>query len=107
MDAKYDMTTFDEVLVEGSIDFMKKAKDAGKPFFLWHNTTRMHVWTFLSEKYKAMMNPETNYGMEEAGMAQIDDFVGALLQGPRRSRHRRQHHRRLLHRQRRRGIHLA
>ena len=58
---------------------MKKAKDAGKPFFLWHNTTRMHVWTFLSEKYKAMMNPETNYGMEEAGMAQMDDIVGALL----------------------------
>ena len=79
--AKYDMTTFDEVLVKDSIDFMKRAKDAGKPFFLWHNTTRMHVWTFLSEKYKAMMNPETNYGMEEAGMAQLDDSVGALLKG--------------------------
>jgi len=75
------MTTFDDVLVKDSIDFMKKAKDAGKPFFLWHNTTRMHVWTFLSEKYKAMMNPETNYGMEEAGMAQLDDSVGALLKG--------------------------
>jgi arylsulfatase len=80
-DAKYDMTTFDEVLVKDSIDFMKKAKESGKPFFLWHNTTRMHVWTFLSQKYKAMMNPETNYGMEEAGMAQLDDSVGALLKG--------------------------
>jgi arylsulfatase A-like enzyme len=79
--AKYDMTTFDEVLVKDSIDFMKRAKDSGKPFFLWHNTTRMHVWTFLSEKYKAMMNPETNYGLEEAGMAQLDDSVGALLKG--------------------------
>ena len=69
------------MLVKDSIDFMKKAKGAGKPFFLWHNTTRMHVWTFLSEKYKAMMNPETNYGMEEAGMAQLDDSVGALLKG--------------------------
>ena len=78
-DAKYDMTTFDEVLVQKSIDFMKKAKDSGKPFFLWHNTTRMHVWTFLSAKYKAMMNPETNYGMEEAGMAQLDDSVGSLM----------------------------
>ncbi|MFO0993643.1 MAG: arylsulfatase [Hyphomicrobiales bacterium] len=77
--AKYDMTTFDEELVKESIAFMKKAKDQGKPFFLWHNTTRMHVFTFLSQKYKAMMNPETNYGMEEAGMAQLDDSVGALL----------------------------
>ena len=79
--AKYDMTTFDDVLVKDSIDFMKKAKESGKPFFLWHNTTRMHVFTFLAEKYKAMMNPETNYGLEEAGMAQFDDSVGALLKG--------------------------
>jgi arylsulfatase len=77
--AKYDMTTFDEVLVGDSIAFMKKAKAEGKPFFLWHNTTREHVWSFLSPKYKAMMNPETNYGLEEAGMAQLDDSVGALL----------------------------
>ncbi|MBL9147594.1 MAG: arylsulfatase [Phycisphaerae bacterium] len=77
--AKYDMTTFDEVLVKSSIDFMKKAKADGKPFFVWHNTTRMHVWTFLSKKYSALQNSETNYGLEEAGMAQLDDSVGALL----------------------------
>ena len=101
------MTTIDEELVKDSIDFMKKAKDSGKPFFLWHNTTRMHVFTFLAAKYKAMMNPETNYGMEEAGMAQLDDIVGALMKAPGRSRHRRQHHCRVLDRQRRRGVHLA
>jgi hypothetical protein len=83
--AKYDMTTFDEVVVENSVAFMKKAKAAmkkakaaGKPFFVWHNTTRSHVWSFLSEKYKNMMNPETD-GLEEAGMAQLDDAVGALM----------------------------
>jgi arylsulfatase A-like enzyme len=77
--AKYDMTTFDEVLTQHTVDFMKKAKADGKPFFIWHNTTRMHVWSFLSPHYKAMMNPETNYGLEEAGMAQLDDNVGALM----------------------------
>jgi arylsulfatase len=77
--AKYDMTTFDEVLVKASSDFMDKAKRDGKPFFVWHNTTRMHVWTFLSKKYSAMQNSETNYGLEEAGMAQLDDSIGALL----------------------------
>jgi len=77
--AKYDMTTFDEVLVKASSDFMDKAKQAGKPFFVWHNTTRMHVWTFLSKKYSSMQNSQTNYGLEEAGMAQLDDNVGALL----------------------------
>jgi arylsulfatase A-like enzyme len=77
--AKYDMTTFDEVLVENSKRFMDQAKQAGKPFFVWHNTTRMHVWTFLSKKYSSMQNSQTNYGLEEAGMAQLDDNVGALL----------------------------
>jgi arylsulfatase len=58
---------------------MDKAKKEGKPFFVWHNATRMHVWTFLSPKYKAMMNSDTNYGLEEAGMAQLDDIVGAIM----------------------------
>jgi arylsulfatase A-like enzyme len=77
--AKYDMETFDDVLVEASTAFMDKAKKAGKPFFIWHNTTRMHVFTYLPPKYQAMMNAKDNYGIEEAGMAQMDDRVGALL----------------------------
>ncbi len=76
---KYDMTTFDEVLVKSTNDFMDKAKKDGKPFFVWHNTTRMHVWTFLSPEYQKKMNSKTNYGLEEAGMSQLDDSVGAIL----------------------------
>jgi len=78
--AKYDMETFDEVLVGHSKEFMDKAKKDGKPFFIWHNTTRMHVFTYISPKYQAMMNSKDNYGLEEAGMAQLDDSVGAILQ---------------------------
>ena len=77
--AKYDMETFDDVLVKSSSAFMDKAKKAGKPFFVWHNTTRMHVFTYIPPKYQAMMNAKDNYGLEEAGMAQMDDSVGALL----------------------------
>ena len=77
--AKYDMTTFDPVLVKASSDFMDKAKKDNKPFFVWHNTTRMHVWTFLSKKYSSMQNSQTNYGLEEAGMADMDDNIGTLL----------------------------
>jgi arylsulfatase len=76
---KYDMETFDEVLVEHSCRFMDEAKKAGKPFFLWHNTTRMHVFTYLAEKYQKQMNSVSNYGLEEAGMAQLDDCVGVLM----------------------------
>jgi arylsulfatase A-like enzyme len=77
--AKYNMETFDEVLVDASNGFMDKAKRDGKPFFIWHNPTRMHVFTYIAPKYQAMMNYQTNYGLEEAGMAQLDDSVGALL----------------------------
>jgi hypothetical protein len=41
--AKYNMGTFDEVLVKASTDFMDKAKKDGKPFFVWHNTMRRAV----------------------------------------------------------------
>jgi arylsulfatase A-like enzyme len=77
--AKYDMETFDQVLVKASEDFMDKAKEAAKPFFIWHNTTRMHVFTYIPPKYQALMNAKNNYGLEEAGMAQLDDSVGELL----------------------------
>jgi arylsulfatase A-like enzyme len=78
--AKYDMETFDDVLVKASSDFMDKAKKDGKPFFVWHNTTRMHVYTYIPSKYQAMMNATNIYGLEEAGMAQMDDSIGQLLQ---------------------------
>jgi arylsulfatase len=78
-DSKYDMETFDEVLVENSKRFMDQAKQAGKPFFIWHNTTRMHIFTYLAPQYQAKMNYQSNYGLEEAGMAQLDDDIGDLL----------------------------
>ena len=79
-EAKYDMETFDEVLVGHTNGFMDKAKKDGKPFFIWHNTTRMHVFTYIPPKYQAMMNFKSGYGLEEAGMAQLDDSVGKILQ---------------------------
>jgi len=39
----------------------------------------MHAYTFVSPKYQGMMNAQNNYGLEEAGMAQLDDGIGGLL----------------------------
>jgi arylsulfatase A-like enzyme len=78
--AKYDMETFDEVLVGKTNAAMDKAKADGKPFFIWHNTTRMHIFTYIPPKYQALMNATNDYGLEEAGMAQMDDSVGEILQ---------------------------
>ena len=78
--AKYNMETFDEELVQRTNGFMDKAKKDGKPFFIWHNTTRMHIFSYIPPKYQAMMNYETDYNLEEAGMAQMDDCIGEILQ---------------------------
>ncbi len=102
--AKYDMETFDRgsrraTPAAGAMD---KAKKDGKPFFIWHNTTRMHVFTYLPPKYQAMMNFQNNYNLEEAGMAQMDDSIGAILNASRRHRRSRQHHRHHFHHRQRR-----
>jgi arylsulfatase A-like enzyme len=77
---KYNMETVDEAILGFSLDFIDKAKSDGKPFFLWLNPTRMHVVTHLSPKYTAMQTPENGWSEEEAGMAQLDDVVGGVMQ---------------------------
>jgi arylsulfatase len=69
------METVDDEFLAGSLDFMERAVKAGKPFFIWHNATRMHVWTRLSPKYEN----STGYGLYADGMKQLDDIVGELL----------------------------
>jgi hypothetical protein len=68
------METVDDKIIESSLAFMDKAKKDGKPFFVWHDPTCMHVFTHLSPQYKAVQSGENNYGLEEAGMAQLDDI---------------------------------
>ncbi len=46
------METVEDDLLQHSLDFIDRAHEAGKPFLLWHNSTRMHVWTRLSERWK-------------------------------------------------------
>lgn len=77
---KYNMETVDEVILDHTLQFIDKSKADGKPFFVWLNPTRMHVVTHLSPKYEAMRTPENGWTIEEAGMAQLDDVVGGVMQ---------------------------
>jgi arylsulfatase A-like enzyme len=73
------MKTVDDEILDYSLKFIDKAKGEGKPFFIWLNPTRMHVVTHLSEEYESRRTPENNWGIYEAGMAQLDDMVGSVL----------------------------
>lgn len=44
---KKRMETVDEEFLAAALKFIDKAHKAKKPFFLWFNSTRMHVWTRL------------------------------------------------------------
>ena len=69
------METAEEELIGRTLDFIERSVKAGKPFFLWHNTTRMHVWTRLSPKWAN----KSGYGLYADGMMELDDIVGRLL----------------------------
>lgn len=73
------METVDDEIRDFALDFMDRAKKADKPFFVWLNPTRMHIVTHLSPKYEGMRNSTNGWSEEEAGMAQLDDDVGLVM----------------------------
>ncbi|HTU25084.1 MAG TPA: arylsulfatase [Pirellulales bacterium] len=73
------METVDEEILDVTLKFIDKAEQDKKPFFVWLNPTRMHIVTHLSEKYEKMRNAENGWTEEEAGIAQLDDIVGAVM----------------------------
>jgi arylsulfatase len=73
------METVDDEILTKALAFVDRARKDGKPFFLWLNPTRMHVVTHLSPRYQGMRNSQNNWSIEEAGMAQLDDIVGAVM----------------------------
>jgi arylsulfatase A-like enzyme len=69
------METVDEEVTVRALDFMDRAKEADKPFFVWWNSTRMHVWTHLKPESVG----KTPYGVYADGMVEHDGMVGQLL----------------------------
>ncbi|WP_432695943.1 arylsulfatase [Marinobacterium sp. YM272] len=65
----------DQDVLEQSKRFITDAVEADTPFFVWHNTTRMHYQTNLGPEYDGV----TGYGLYADGMKEMDDDVGELL----------------------------
>ena len=69
------METADEEFLSSCMDLMDRSQASGRPFFIWMNTTRMHVWTRL----KPGAEGRTGIGLYPDGMVEHDDQVGLLL----------------------------
>jgi arylsulfatase len=69
------METIDEEVTAKALDFMERAKKADKPFFLWWNSTRMHIWTHL----KPASQGKTGLGVYPDGMVEHDGHIGQVL----------------------------
>src|ERR1700720_133755 len=72
---KKRMETVDEEFLQASIDFIDRANRDKKPFFVWFNPSRMHIWTRL----KADSQGKTGLGLYPDGMVEHDGQVGQLL----------------------------
>jgi arylsulfatase len=69
------METMDEEITDGALDFIERQTKAGKPFFCWWNSTKMHVFTHL----KKGVEGKTGLGITADGMVEHDRQVGQLL----------------------------
>jgi arylsulfatase len=69
------METIDEEVNEKAIDFIERAHAEGKPFFVWWNSTKMHIFTHLDESATG----QTGLGVFADGMVEHDRQIGVLL----------------------------
>jgi arylsulfatase len=72
---KKRMETVDEEFLAAGLDFIDKAHNDGKPFFVWWNSTRMHIFTHL----KRSSQGKTGLGVYPDGMVEHDGHVGKFL----------------------------
>jgi arylsulfatase A-like enzyme len=74
---KKRMETIDDETTAAAIDFMTRQVKAGKPFFTWMNTTRMHLFTHVRASMRGQSGmPDNEYA---DGMMEHDLDIGKLL----------------------------
>jgi arylsulfatase A-like enzyme len=74
---KKRMETIDDETTAAAIDFMERQAKTKTPFFVWMNTTRMHLYTHVRASMRGQSGmPDNEYA---DGMIEHDGDVGKLL----------------------------
>jgi arylsulfatase A-like enzyme len=76
------MVNFDGEVLDHTLKYLDKVGKGPKPFFVWFNTTAIHIWSHPNPKYvqKAVDEGRAEEDVVRAKMLEHDDQVGALLQ---------------------------
>src|SRR5262245_24172315 len=74
------MPTIDQEIQAAAVKFIDNAVQQKKPFFVWFNTTRMHVWTHLKKESDGV----TGVGLYPDGMVEHDKMIGEMRSEERR-----------------------
>src|SRR5262245_13298246 len=76
------METIDVEVLGETLKWMDKVGKSGKPFFVWFNTTAIHIWSHPTQKYIQMAVDEgrAEEDVVRAKMIEHDEQVGAILQ---------------------------
>jgi arylsulfatase len=69
------MKTFDTEVADQAERFIRDKTASDEPWFVWFNTSRMHVWTHLA----ADSEGRTGLGVYADGMVEHDDHIGRML----------------------------
>jgi arylsulfatase len=69
------METVNDEFTNAALDFIDRSHKANKPFFVWANSTRMHIFTHLKPESVG----KTGLGIYPDGMVEHDNDVGRLL----------------------------
>ena len=72
------METIDDETSDKAIDFIKRQASAGTPFFVWFNSTRMHLRTHVAPERRSPpgLTARTEY---QDGMVEHDGHIGKML----------------------------
>ena len=75
------METIDGEILAETLKYMDRVGKEGKPFFLWFNTTAIHIWSHPPQKYVQMAVDEgrAESDVVRAKMLEHDEQVGAIL----------------------------